>query len=168
LSDAQAPSRSGTKSGRALETKEFELVQEGGTWKVNKETTLPTEVPAGSIAVDVDMAEFSFTFDAAAMTSDQPLVLQAKNIGQQMHEIAMAKIPAEGTLEELLMTEEDVPGFELIGVAGPVPGGEEAALVLTDPLEPGRYAFVCFIGDADDPEGTPHAFKGMTADFTIE
>jgi hypothetical protein len=36
------------------------------------------------------------------------------------------------------------------------------------PLEPGRYALVCFFPDTDDPEMTPHAEKGMASEFTVE
>jgi len=46
--------------------------------------------------------------------------------------------------------------------------GEENKLVFTGELGPGRYLMVCFLPDANDPEMTPHAFKGMASVFRIQ
>lgn len=54
----------------------------------------------------------------------------------------------------------------MIGVEGPVEPGNSLNLVFTQALEPGRYVILCFLPDITDPEGTPHFFKGMLAEFT--
>jgi hypothetical protein len=45
--------------------------------------------------------------------------------------------------------------------------GAKLTVALAEPLASGRYALVCFLPDTDEgEEGTPHAFKGMLAEFT--
>jgi hypothetical protein len=112
------------------------------------------------------MNEFAFALIATDVTTET-IAFEAENVGEQDHEIALAKIPADADVQELLHTEDDVPGFEFIGGAGPAEPGDTINLVLTEGLEPGRYLMVCFLPDTDDPEETPHAFKGMTAEFTL-
>ena len=48
---------------------------------------------------------------------------------------------------------------------GPNAVAPAAAYATTQTLEPGSYAFVCFI---PSPDGQPHAAKGMVAPFTVE
>jgi hypothetical protein len=47
------------------------------------------------------------------------------------------------------------------------PGQSSGVLVLKD-LEAARHVMVCFLPDTTDPQGTPHALKGMIADFRIQ
>jgi hypothetical protein len=153
--------------GRALERVAFGLVDEAGTWKINSEEQQAVEIPAGVTPVNVDLNEFAFAFISSDVTGET-LAFQANNVGEQQHELGLAKIPADADIQTLLTTEEDVPGFEFLGGVGPIEPGEDAAIVLVEPLEPGRYAMVCFLPDtAEGPDGTPHALKGMVAEFTL-
>jgi hypothetical protein len=156
--------------GAALERQEVSLVLVDGDWKWDGAEDLAVEVPGGTTEVNIDLNEFAFAFDPAEITdATGSLALNGNNVGEQAHEIVLARIPADAVLEELLMSEEDVPGFEFLGAAAPIEPGEERALVLVEPLEPGRYAMVCFFPNTEEgPEGTPHAFLGMTSEFTIE
>jgi hypothetical protein len=153
-------------AGNALEHIEFTLVDEASVWKIDNEEDLAVEVPDGTTVVDVQMNEFAFALIASDITNGN-VAFAAENVGEQDHEFALARIPTDAVIEELLMTEEDVPGFEFIGGVGPAEPGDTVNLVLTEALTPGRYLVVCFLPDTDDPEETPHAFKGMTAEFTI-
>ena len=113
----------------------------------------------------------------------------------EVHEVVLMRI-ADGetrTIEELLELPEDESESlaEFQGVLVALPGEDginpEAAGATSIPItEPGRYALVCFIPQGADPavvaeamqgggegppemgDGTPHAFLGMVAEFSVE
>ena len=58
-------------------------------------------------------------------------------------------------------------GVEEIVAFGAYEPGETANVVFAESLEPGRYGVFCFFPDVNDPEHTPHALKGMFAEFSI-
>lgn len=146
----------------------YTLVKVGDAWKVDGQEYLPTPLPAGATAVNVDLNEFAFGADLTPLTTAKGAIsLEAKNVGTQKHELLLAKIPAEADVQQLLMSEDD-PGFEVMGAAGPIAPGDSLNLVYIEPLKPGRYVMACFLPDTSEgAEGTPHAFKGMTKEFTI-
>ncbi|HKZ21224.1 MAG TPA: hypothetical protein VJQ57_14080 [Acidimicrobiia bacterium] len=111
----------------------------------------------------------------------------------EVHEMIVIGIPGDETrtLEELLeLPEEETADFPFQGVLVALPGEDggnpEGAGNTISVTEPGRYAVVCFIPQGADPavveeamagggegppdmgEGTPHAFLGMAAEFTVE
>ena len=117
------------------------------------------------------MKEFAFEFDAdSEALKSGDFALHATNIGEQVHEVVLVQLPAEGTIEDLLEDDsfEPEPIFVKFGY-GP---GDESDVALPAPLEPGRYGFVCFLPDTSEgvspEEATPHAFLGMTAEFIVE
>jgi len=112
----------------------------------------------------------------------------------EVHEMIVIGIPADETraLEELLeLPEGETADFPFQGVLVALPGEDGAnpegpgnTITIS---EPGRYAVLCFIPQGADPavveeamagggaegppelgEGTPHAFLGMAAEFTVE
>ena len=101
----------------------------------------------------------------------RPSVDKYENIGAQTHEIAVAKLNTDDTLDKFVAAVaglEDVPeGAEFIGVAAPIEPGTSGNLVFTEPLSAGRYALVCFFPDTSSEEETPHAFLGMVSEFTV-
>lgn len=155
-----------------LEHIRFAMIQEAGAWKIDGQDYLDVDVPDGTTMVDVEASEFAFGVvveDIDSANAAGPIGFDINNAGSQEHHFALAKLPAEGDVQELLMTEEDVPGMEFIGFTEPIqPGDRNRAFVLIDSLESGRYAMVCFLPDTTEgAEGTPHAFKGMVQEFTI-
>lgn len=154
--------------GKTVERLQFSFVNEAGTWKIDKQEDLDAELPAGATTIAVDLNEFSFELDESTIPATGTFSFSANNAGAQPHELALAKIPEDAVIEELLTSEEDVPGFEFIGGVGPFESGDSGALVLAERLDPGRYAMVCFLPDTSDPEETPHAFKGMVKEFRVE
>lgn len=156
-------------SGHVLESHRFSLLlQDDDTWKIDAQEELPVEVPAGATVVNVDLSEFTFDFDASQVTSDKVVVFEGHNVGTQPHHMVLAKIQEDAVLDELLASDEDPPGVEEIGGGPPFDPGESGTIMLGAPLEAGRYVMVCFLPDTADPEQTPHAFKGMVTDFTVE
>ncbi len=144
------------------------LVREDGRWKVDAVGNAPQEIPEGVKKVDLELNEFAFGFNASDIT-DGNFAFAAKNVGKQNHQVGILKVPADADIEELIRSEEEeIAGVEDIAFTLPFPPGDETNVVFDQPLEPGRYAMFCFVPDSEDPEGTPHAFKGMVAEFTIE
>ncbi len=149
--------------GSLIERHQYQFLLVGGIWKINGGPIVEYPVPAGTSVVPVSLKEFNFSFDKSAVAGGN-IAFRGTNNGTQFHEIALAKIPTNANLQELLETEEDVPGFEFIGAVFMAPG-ESASMVFSQPLSAGRYAMVCFI--PDEKTGTPHAFLGMVSDFTV-
>jgi hypothetical protein len=158
--------------GSTMEKSEFALVQADGAWKVDGEEVLVPDVPEGTTLVHVDLNEFAFGFNRNDI-GDGNVAFEASNVGEQTHELALVQlsgdITVEQTVEQFLASETgEVPGVTFIGQTEAEPG-ETSNLVLVEPLEPGRYAFICLFPDTNEGEdGTPHAEKGMAEEFVVE
>jgi hypothetical protein len=141
------------------------LVREDDVWKADSLRAASDEVPEGAAIVNMSLIEFTFAFRADDIPADGNFAFRATNDGEQVHEVGVAPIPADVPLEEAIeaVDESAVVAFKLFIVPD-----QEVDVAFDAPLEPGRYALVCFFPDTDDPERTPHAFKGMLAEFTIE
>jgi hypothetical protein len=147
-------------------TLEIEAIREDDIWKLDGIRATSDEIADGVETVDLALNEFAFEFDA----EDQHLAsgkfaFRISNEGEQIHEAVLFQLPAEGDLLELLGAES--PDLAFLGVKFPLMADDEVDWAVPD-LTAGRYALVCFLPDTDDPEGTPHAFKGMTAEFTVQ
>jgi hypothetical protein len=153
-----------------LDASTFTLVRTDGDWKIDGEDELAVSAPEGHAEFDIEATEFAFDTDTNAIAAaGAPLALNLENVGQQAHELALVRIPADANIDELLRSEEEPPGVEFLGAAGPIDAGETASLVMLEELEPGRYIMVCFLPDASEgAEGEPHAFLGMVSEFTVE
>ncbi len=148
-----------------------DFIKDGEEWKADGLFVPSDEVAEGTDVVDLDMKEFAFEFDAdSEALKSGDFAFHATNTGEQVHEVVLVQLPAEGTIEELLADDsfEPDPIFVKFGY-GP---DEESDIALPEPLEAGRYALVCFLPDTSEgvspEEATPHAFLGMTAEFTVE
>jgi hypothetical protein len=152
-----------------LEGDLLELTKDGDEWTVSdlQLFAVSPEVPSGYETYDMALNEFSFTIDGQVASGQAAFA--TSNEGEQPHEALLAKLDPELNLEEALMSEEQPEGLEVIGGVFGVEPGDSYNLVYTEPLEAGRYVFVCFLPDlTEGPEGTPHAFKGMVQEFNIE
>jgi hypothetical protein len=125
------------------------------------------EIPGGAEVVQMELRDFAFGIDEADADAVKggDFALHVTNIGSQQHEVILVELPAEGTIDELLADDSFQP--EPIILKFPYSPTDESDVVLPEPLTAGRYAFVCFLPDTSDPEGTPHAFKGMVKEFTV-
>lgn len=156
-----------------LEHIRFSMVQDAGEWKIDAQDYVDVEnVPDGTTVVNVDVNEFAFGVvpdDIISANATGTVAFDINNVGEQTHHFGMARLPAEGDIQTLLMSEEDVPGLEIVGFTDEIaPGERNRAWVFVEQLEPGRYAMVCFLPDTTEgSEGSPHAFKGMFKEFTI-
>ena len=89
-----------------------------------------------------------------------------ENVGKEDHELAMAAITTDISVDELLKLKEkeQMKNIEIVGGTF-AKSGEVAKEPLAAELEAGRYVAVCFV---PTKEGTPHAFEGMVHEFTVE
>lgn len=145
-------------------TTRISLVREADQWLIDGEEFITGDVPEGATAVDLALSEFAFNFEASEITSGN-FAFNVENIGAEQHDIAFARVPEDLDLEQAVRSEDEPPGLEDEGYVGPFEPGTETTVLFPGPLEPGRYAMVCFVEAAD---GEPHALKGMIAEFTIE
>jgi len=152
--------------GRLLQPERDTFVKEAGVWRIDSAEELSPEIPSDVTAIDLRTPDFAFDFDAGAIT-DGDIAFRVENVGEQPHQVILSKIPEDLDLEAALQSEETPPGVEDIAVLEFVDVGAKTNMVFTESLEPGRYVLLCFFPDTEDPEGTPHVFKGMQAEFNV-
>jgi hypothetical protein len=145
-----------------------EVIRQGDVWKADGLFVSDDEIPEGTEVIDFGLTEFAF---AADLTTDVvkggDFALHVRNGGEQVHEVTLVSLGTDTRpLEEILQDESFEP--QPVFVKFPYAPGDESDVALPEPLEAGRYVFVCFLPDTDDPEMTPHAFKGMSSEFTVE
>jgi hypothetical protein len=90
--------------------------------------------------------------------------LRLENTGKEAHEFALAKLAGNRTRADVLEVlsdpatqEQGPPDWVTIRAGIPTLEADETAS-LTQQLEPGRYALICFL---DGPSGKPHFLDGM-------
>lgn len=115
----------------------------------------------------VSAGEYVFESDAPLPAGPNEIVFD--NIGAQPHHLLASKLIGDATAEDVetfFKTEKGEPPLREKGTqATAVIEGGEAQIVTLD-LEPGRYAFYCFISDRQG--GPPHALKGMVDEIDVE
>jgi uncharacterized cupredoxin-like copper-binding protein len=123
------------------------------------QTTDPAPV---AVEIPVTAVEYEFQDVEDELISGETS-FRLDNAGEEPHEFSLARITGDQPLEELLqLPEEEVGEFiEDAGRAFAEPGDSD---FLEVELEPGRYGYVCFV---EAPDGTPHAFLGMSGEFTV-
>jgi len=107
-----------------------------------------------------------FAFDAPAQIPAGVTTFKLVNQGQQIHHLQILKFEQGKTLadyQKALKAGGPPPAWavEVGGPNAPAPGGTFSA---TLNLDPGSYAFACFV---DTPDHVPHIMKGMSQAFTV-
>ena len=132
-----------------------------GEEEQNPAITAETEDEAAA-SIEVQAAEYKFhgipeTLPVAETT------FTLENVGEEPHELSVALVTSDLTLDDLLKLPEDEvsQNIEDAGRVEAKPGGSKDLVI---DLEAGRYAYVCFVSAAD---GTPHAFLGMAGEFEV-
>ena len=90
--------------------------------------------------------------------------MRLENVGEEPHEFALAKLEGDRTRADVLevlsdpATQEQGPP-DWVAIRAGIPTLEAGGTAsLTQRLEPGRYALICFL---DGPSGKPHFLDGM-------
>jgi hypothetical protein len=142
---------------------EFALVREGDAWLIDNRTPVTGDAGDATV-VDLATTEYAFNFEQEEITSGD-IAFNITNPGAEEHEVFISQVPPDFDLEAALMSEEEPEGVVDIGAVVGLTPGTEATGIFQEPLAPGNYVMLCFVPSAD---GTPHAFQGMTAEFTVE
>jgi uncharacterized cupredoxin-like copper-binding protein len=155
------------KEGRALINERLSFVRVGESWLLDDINPNRVEAPEGATEANVGLVEFAFNLNRLSFPAGD-VTFQASDDGKQMHEMGIVKLPEGVSLEEAVQAEDpEALGVTDVAFFAPIEPGTQATWTVED-LEPGRYAYACFIPDEDDPEGTPHALKGMVGEFTVQ
>ena len=149
-------------SGAFSEQAQWTFVLADGRWRVDSTLTIAPEIPEGSTVVDVQLDEYEFIYDPAAIAAGDSVAFSIENIGEENHEFVLFRLTSSEPLLDLLEQEEP-EGVEFLAAteAGP---GESTAAIIPGTLAAGRYGIVCFF---PSPDGTPHAFLGMASEFNV-
>jgi plastocyanin len=116
---------------------------------------------------DAAVTAVEYGFDSQALPSGA-VEIDFENDGAQPHHLLASQLIGDSTaadVERFFKTEKGKPPLRKEGQATAVVEGGEGQTVTFD-LEPGRYAFYCFISDRQG--GPPHAFKGMVDEFEVK
>ena len=121
------------------------------------------DAPAPTADVEARTSDYKFTMPALTAGAH---TIHVVNDGPTTHEIQLIRLNEGATMESFMASlapgsTTPPPGVFLGGVGGLSRGAENYWAVT---LEPGRYLLVCFV---PDPDGTPHAMKGMVQELTI-
>ncbi|HYG96311.1 MAG TPA: hypothetical protein VD741_04305 [Solirubrobacterales bacterium] len=157
-----------------------QVLQPGEYYAFNTEGGQPdaksaavTEVTGEESGEEIDGGEATvegaeYVFNAETLPSGATEIF-FDNIGAQPHHLIASPIKGDATIEEVekaFKSEKGPPPLDEKGTKSTaVLEGGEGQLVTLD-LEPGRYAFYCFVTDREG--GAPHAFKGMIDEVEVE
>jgi len=117
---------------------------------------------------DATVSAAEYGFEADALPAGE-VAIDFENGGAQPHHMLAAKIVGDATIEDVERAFKSNAGepplsedtFQSTAV---IEAGESQEVTLD--LEPGRYAFYCFVSDRQG--GPPHALKGMVDEVVVE
>jgi hypothetical protein len=117
--------------------------------------------PAANV-VDVEGHEYAYVMPQSI--EGGWTTMRLTNKGDEWHEFAFFKMDEDKTLADVRTVladpqaqQQGPPDWVQIRAGIPTLGGDESA-ALTQKLEPGRYALICFL---PGPDGKPHFLDGM-------
>ncbi len=145
----------------------YDLVKQGGAWLVDGATLLRVDTPDGATEAAVELVDSRYLFANDRDTFPAgDLAIQAANDGTQPHDLFVFKLPEGVSVQDSYEVNDPAEvGAEYIGLFGAVEPGAGGTWLLDD-LEPGRYGYFCWV--PDQLSGAPHAFDGMSGEFTVE
>lgn len=120
----------------------------------------PAPLPPAPEVVHLTLDDYAFELSGTPRAGR--VVVEVSNDGDLEHEVVLVILPEDvpPILEQLRSEQRrTVPTLAYVPPRSP---GERGSFAVD--LEPGRYAFLCFVEDAD---GTSHALKGMALELRI-
>lgn len=129
-----------------------------------EEEAAPQTPDPDATRVAVSATDFQFAIEGDVPAEKVAFVMT--NEGEVPHHMGILKLKEGTTAEQADRSFQDATIPELIeeevGQSSNAAPGEEA--VINAELEPGLYLMACFV---DEPDGVPHAFKGMRTVFEV-
>lgn len=142
--------------------------------KFDPKTTPKIEVTGEASDAELEEGEGTVEAGEYVFESEDPLPagtnqILFENVGAQPHHMIATKLIGEATAEDVedaFKSQKGRPPLEeeSTQTTAVTEGGEDQ--LVTFELEPGRYAFYCFITDRQG--GKPHALKGMVDEIEVE
>ena len=111
-----------------------------------------TQVPTADITVHSSLNEFVIAPDLSSMPAGN-IEFTAENIGDQVHELAVARVADDGSLN-------------VLGEIEDLAAGAIGTITLT--LEPGNYQLACLIVPGQSGSLVDHYQEGMHTDIIVE
>lgn len=116
-------------------------------------------------ATPIGLSEYAITAPASIPASMATFTVT--NSGKEAHQAGLARLDSGKTVADFLTAVKDTTAplpkwVVFLGGAQAGPGAPPAQFMVS--LEPGNYAWYCFI---PGPDGVPHVMKGMTAPMTV-
>lgn len=140
-----------------------------GTKDASKSATNASDSSHVVVAVPHQMTinATEYKFEAPDQVPAGLMTVHLVDNGSELHHVAFVKLNDGKTMadvEQLFKNPGPMPSWAVDhgGVNAPHPGGGMATT--TQMLEPGNYALLCFIPDAN---GVPHFAKGMVRPLTV-
>jgi uncharacterized cupredoxin-like copper-binding protein len=132
----------------------------------SSQTVADTSSKAPAAGATVTVTATNYAFDAPAQLSPGVTTIHLVNKGQELHHAQLIKFEDGKTAKDLAaaMKNPGPPPAWVKFIGGPnavVPGKEATASVV---LQPGHYAWICFI---PGPDQVPHVAKGMVREFDV-
>jgi hypothetical protein len=126
-----------------------------------------TAQPTGTGAHEVTIVGRDFTFEAPETAPAGMITFSFKNAGAAVHHIQVARLNDGVTFDQLMAAFKQgesaaFPLFAPVGGPSLTDPGNSARVTLD--LDPGAYALLCLVPDA---EGIPHLAHGMARPLTI-
>ncbi|MEO7358852.1 MAG: hypothetical protein ABI120_00895 [Gemmatimonadaceae bacterium] len=130
-------------------------------------TAAAAEAPATPPVITITAKDFSY--DAPDTVMGGMVTIKLINQGPDLHHVQFLRLTDGKTAADLeaglkLAKPGSPPppwAHDVAGPNTPVPGGENS---ITEMLEPGNYAMICFIPDS---KGVPHFMHGMVRALTV-
>lgn len=158
----------------ALETQDQSVFETEGFRAADEEVDAYVADNCGFESYDVSAVDYEFE----GLPSNLPpgnVTINWTNDGEEVHEMTLVRFRNDDARLDDLLEMTDRQAEREIEFIGGFFGESGAQDTETLPLEPGRYAAVCFIpvGATDlqaleTADGPPHVARGMSLEFTVE
>ena len=131
-------------------------------------SAVASTVPSSAAAATLAVTGKEYAFDLPASVPAGVTAITLSNIGKEEHQAQLVKIIDGKTMTDFLAALQNPDPSAVLklialsgGPNGVAPGATGTSTVA---LQPGQYAFLCFISA---PDGQPHIAKGMVAPLEV-
>lgn len=126
----------------------------------------PTLRTAANRRVSLNAVDFGFRLPQESLQAGATRFV-LRNRGSEDHQLFVVPLREPGTLSSAVTADREGEPLQryLAGRGATTPVARPGQRVAVDvDLEPGPYGLLCFVAS---PDGTPHAYKGMYAEFDV-
>ncbi len=124
-----------------------------------------TPVPLAPPVITIHAKDFAFVGPKTIKSG--PTTFRLVNDGKELHHLSIVKLDKGKTMKDVgeALKKQGPPPAWMKDVGGPNAAGPGGSVDATVSLEPGEYAFLCYINSPGNP--MPHMAKGMVGSITV-